>query len=211
MTRKRLFNENFFPEIIELDIKDEIDGFERVVLGRLFSSFNSIEDEAQEKSKNFLERRSKSFNPDYDDEGIIAEDVYFVELNHIFMEEKMKQEFLNYSVVWLNHLFEEQKERVFGAINYDDVQKELGNTYDLNLCSCWSILNSEMRVVANAIKHGMDSRAAEKVLKKFPHFIVYNRIKIEKITIQKYIENLRCFWGKSLNGQIVKSNYMKEL
>ena len=52
MTRKRLFSENFFPEIIELDIKDEIDGFERVVLGRLFSSFNSIEDEAQEKSKN---------------------------------------------------------------------------------------------------------------------------------------------------------------
>ena len=64
MTRKRLFSENFFPEIIELDIKDEIDGFERVVLGRLFSSFNSIEDEAQEKSKNFLERRTRGFNPD---------------------------------------------------------------------------------------------------------------------------------------------------
>ena len=202
MTRKRLFSENFFPEIIELDIKDEIDGFERVVLGRLFSSFNSIEDEAQEKSKNFLERRSRSFNPDYDDEGIIAEDVYFVELNHIFMEEKLKQEFLNYSVVWLNHIFEEQKNRIFGEISQDEIQKELGNSYDLNRCLYWISLNREMRVIANAIKHGMDSGAAKTDSKKFPYFIVDRRIKVEKIIIQKYIENLRCFWKKALNGRI---------
>lgn len=212
MTKKSLFSQKGgLPEIIEIEIEHEVSGFEHVVLERLLDSFNSIKEEAQEHRRHFLERKNRNFDPDRDDEGVIAEDAYFLELNHIFIEEKIKQEFLNYSVVWLNHIFEEQKNRIFGEINQDEIQKEIGNAYDLNQCLYWISLNREMRVIANAIKHGMDSGAAKTVSKKFPQFIVDRRIKVEKITIQKYIENLRYFWEKALNGRIVKSNYIEEL
>ena len=141
------------PEIIKINIEQEIDGFERTTLTRLLSSFESIELEAIEKRKLFLEKKSKSLDPDIDDVGMIEEDAYFEEVNHFLIEQELKQEFLNSTAVWLFHLFERQKIRAFGSADTDILKPLLAqDNYDLDSCSDWKVLNKELRYVANVIK-----------------------------------------------------------
>lgn len=215
MIKKSLFSQKGgLPEIIEIEIEHEISGFEHVVLERLLDSFNSIEEEAQEHRRHFLEQKNRNFDPDRDDEGVIAEDAYFLKLNHIVMEEKLKQEFLNYSVVWLNHIFEEQKNRIFGEINQDEIQKELAETYNLGSCTHWKITNGKMRNLANIIKHGFDGRSGEYIIENYPEFIVESslekKIVISKQDIKIFIDNLKEFWQKILADKVVKSVYDEE-
>jgi hypothetical protein len=104
-----------FSERVKLEIEDEISGFERTTLNRLMSSFDNIEAEASDKRQFYLDRRSNQFDPDRDDEGCIAEDGYFKEVNHVLIETALKQEFTNSIAVWLFHLFVRQKKRTFGS------------------------------------------------------------------------------------------------
>lgn len=86
-----------FPEIVKLKIEDEINSFERMTFERLFNSLDSIEPEAADKRKVFLDSKTKSFNLDTDDEACIKEEAYFKEINHIFIE----QGILNVTATWL--------------------------------------------------------------------------------------------------------------
>jgi hypothetical protein len=50
-----------YPERIKLDIEDEIIGFEKTTLVRLFNSFDSIESESAEERMFSLERKAMNF------------------------------------------------------------------------------------------------------------------------------------------------------
>ena len=187
------------PEIIKINIEQEIDGFERTTLTRLLSSFESIELEAIEKRKLFLEKKSKSLDPDIDDVGMIEEDAYFEEVNHFLIEQELKQEFLNSTAVWLFHLFERQKIRAFGSADTDILKPLLAqDNYDLDSCSDWKVLNKELRYVANVIKHGFEGDSGRNLNKYFPNLIVNESVVLTKTDIQRYIKALRNFWTKAL-------------
>lgn len=187
------------PEIIKINIEQEIDGFERTTLTRLLSSFESIELEAIEKRKLFLEKKSKSLDPDIDDVGMIEEDAYFEEVNHFLIEQELKQEFLNSTAVWLFHLFERQKIRAFGSADTDILKPLLAqDNYDLDSCSDWKVLNKELRYVANVIKHGFEGDSGRNLNKHSPNLIVNESVVLTKTDIQRYIKALRNFWTKAL-------------
>ena len=187
------------PEIIKINIEQEIDGFERTTLTRLLSSFESIELEAIEKRKLFLEKKSKSLDPDIDDVGMIEEDAYFEEVNHFLIEQELKQEFLNSTAVWLFHLFERQKIRAFGSADTDILKPLLAqDNYDLDSCSDWKVLNKELRYVANVIKHGFEGDSGLNLNKYSPNLIVNESVVLTKTDIQRYIKALRNFWTKAL-------------
>lgn len=193
-----------FPEIVKLEIEDEINGFERTTLERLFNSFDSIEEEAADNRKSFLDTKARSFNPDTDDEACIEEDAYFKEINHIFIEQELKQEFLNSIATWLFHLFERQKKRVLGSDKTDILKPQLAaDGYCLDSCQDWITLNKELRFVANAIKHGHESDAGKTLRVKYPSLIDNNLIKLSKLDIERYIKALRVFWEKALDGKVV--------
>ncbi len=187
------------PEIIKINIEQEIDGFERTTLTRLLNSFESIELEAIEKRKLFLEKKSKSLDPDIDDVGMIEEDAYFEEVNHFLIEQELKQEFLNSTAVWLFHLFERQKIRAFGSADTDILKPLLAqDNYDLDSCSDWKVLNKELRYVANVIKHGFEGDSGLNLNKYSPNLIVNESVVLTKTDIQRYIKALRNFWTKAL-------------
>ena len=187
------------PEIIKINIEQEIDGFERTTLTRLLNSFESIELEAIEKRKLFLEKKSKSLDPDIDDVGMIEEDAYFEEVNHFLIEQELKQEFLNSTAVWLFHLFERQKIRAFGSADTDILKPLLAqDNYDLDSCSDWKVLNKELRYVANVIKHGFEGDSGLNLNKYSPNLIVNESVVLTKTNIQRYIKALRNFWTKAL-------------
>ena len=189
------------PEIIKINIEQEIDGFERTTLTRLLSSFESIESEAIEKRKLFLEKKSKSFDPDIDDVGMIEEDAYFEEVNHFLIEQELKQEFLNSTAVWLFHLFERQKIRAFRSADTDILKPLLAkDNYKLDSCSDWKLLNKELRTVANVIKHGFDGKSGRNLNQYFSNLIVNESVVLNKSDIQRYIKALRGFWTKVLEN-----------
>ncbi|AVQ86487.1 hypothetical protein C7R88_03655 [Plesiomonas shigelloides] len=193
-----------FPEIVKIKVEDEINGFETTTLERLFNSFDSIESEAAAKRKAFIDSKARNFNPDIDDEGCIQEDAYFEELNYIFIEQNLKQEFLNSTATWLFHLFERQKKRVLGSDKTDILKPKLAaDGYVLDSCHNWSVLNKELRMAANAIKHGQKSDAARKLSADYPDLVDRDGVKLSKHDIERYINALRMFWEKALNGKVV--------
>src|SRR5690606_31150874 len=193
-----------FPEIVKLKLEDEINGFERTILERLFYSFDSIEKEAIYKRKAYFESKAKNFKPDTDEEACIEEDAYFEEINHICIEQKLKQEFLNSTATWLFHLFERQKKRVLGSDKTDILKPKLAaDGYSLDTCQDWLNLNNELRLAANAIKHGPESKAAKDLTIKFPKLVNGSNVQIEKSDIERYMSSLKIFWEKALNGKVV--------
>jgi len=186
-------------EIIKINIEQEIDGFERTTLTRLLNSFEYIELEATEKRRKFLEKKSKSFNPDIDDEACIEEDAYFEEVNHFSIEKELRQEFVNSTAVWLFHLFERQKKRIFKSDQTNILKPMLAKkNYDIDACPDWKILNKELRNAANAIKHGSGSSAAKQLYKIAPNLFINESIILSETDIQRYIDSLRTFWTKAL-------------
>ncbi|TMO88111.1 hypothetical protein [Pseudoalteromonas ruthenica] len=192
-----------FPERVKLEIEDEINGFKKTTLERLLNSFDNIEIEAANERTVFLENKARKFNPDSNDEGSVEEDAFFAELNYISIEQELRQEFLNSTAIWLFHLFERQKKRVFDS-DKTDVLKELlvRDGYDLDSCTDWLVLNKELRLAANAIKHGTDSKAFKDLKTKFPELIDNANVKLSKIDIVRYIDALKAFWDKALCGKI---------
>lgn len=188
-----------YPEIVKLDIEHEIDGFERTTLTRLLNSFEDIELEAKEIRKAFLEKKLKHFNPDIDDEANIEEDAYFKEIDHLSIEHKLRQEFINSTAVWLFHMFEHQKIRVFGSDKTNVLEPILTqNNYSLSSCSDWRALNKELRYVANVIKHGFNGPSGKNLKLNFPHLISNGNVVLSEADIRRYITALRSFWEQSL-------------
>ena len=192
-----------YPEIVKLNIEHEIDGFERTTLTRLLNSFEDIKLEATEKRRKFLEKKSKSFNPDIDDEASIEEDAYFEEVNHFSIEKELRQEFLNSTATWLFHLFEKQKNRVLGSDKSSILKPQLAkDNYDLSTCPNWAILNEELRHAANVIKHGFDGQSGKNLKLNFPHLIVNGNVVLSETDIRRYITALRYFWEKVLENKV---------
>lgn len=193
-----------FPKIIHLTIKEEIYGFKRTTLDRLLPNFDSIENEAKERRSKYLKNKFANFDPDVDDEGCIEEDAYFEEINHIDIETKLKQEYLNSCAVWLFHIFEKQKKRVFQT----DKSKKLKNIlckqgYDLNTCPSWEILNNQLRLAANSIKHGIQSSAFKQFSKNFPSIVKDDSVIINRQHLENYIVCLDNFWNKALTDKLI--------
>ncbi len=186
------------PPIIKIEVQEEINNFEQNIFERLLPCFDEIEQEAKKKKKDFLERKFKNFDPDFDDEGIIEEDAYFVEVNHVLLEEELKNNFIKSSLVSLYHLLECQNQRIFACYKYNDLQKVLlsEQKYDMSKCSNWNILDNELRVLANAIKHGSSSKAMQNVPKKY--LDKNGNILLTGNDLKNFIEVLKNYWNKAL-------------
>lgn len=193
-----------YSEITKIIIDNEINSFERMALQRILSSFDSIESEALEKRKLYLETKSKNFDPERDDEGCIEENGYFEELNHVLIESALMQEYLNSVATWLFHLFERQKKRVFYSDKTDLLKLKLAEIgYHLDSCTDWNTLNKELRLSANAIKHGSESDAAKELQKHSPKLFSNGCVILLQEDIERYLAALRDFWSKALYKQVI--------
>ncbi len=185
----------YHTEIIKLQVEESIEGMRKTIMQRLLPAFDSIVLESKTKEGDCLQRYSKVFNPDIMDEGCTYEDAYFEGLNYLFAEESLKQEFLNITVPWIFHLFEKQKKLVFGTDKTNEIKLKLAKiNIDLNLNNNWQIVNKELRHLANTIKHGLKSDAAQSLAACRPDLIVNEEIRVTKVDVEKYIHALNIFW-----------------
>ncbi|WP_407558933.1 hypothetical protein [Vibrio parahaemolyticus] len=194
------------PEIYKINIETGISGFEKTVFERLLIAFDGIENEARELKKQYLNEKFKNFHPDYDDEASIYEHAEAMEGFYVCDERALRQDFLNSSVTWLFHLFEKQKKYIYDTDKTEDIKKQLKNRkspYDVETCPYFKVINKEMRSLANAVKHGEQSDAMQKLRNNYSNYIQNEKIIVSKTDIEKFVLSLRRFWRKALHDEIV--------
>lgn len=199
-----MLGRNVFTEIVRLDIFEEISGFERSVFNRLLPCFDDIEQEAKQRSSDYLQRRNKNFDPELDDDGRIEDDALSIELCHIELETKLKQNFLNSCAVELHHLLEKRLDLVFGGHTQEAIASKINkNGYDIAQCSNWALLNKELRHAANAIKHGLNGHSGQKLTEQNSSLISKNAIKVSEADLKKYVIALQNFWNAALDKRVI--------
>ena len=180
-------------------VLSKIDKIFSTIFERLLPVYNNIEDEAKQIEKDKLESLSKSFNPETMDPSDAYQEAWEDGAEHYSIQHEMKQEFLLNNATWLFHLFEKDCLLMFDgkkgidAINY---LNGLGIETDSN--SKWHTINKELRLLANAIKHGEGpSFTALEVLR--PDFFdsTYStvQVKINAQDLEHYIDSMKNFWN----------------
>lgn len=200
-----LHGKDMFPEIIELNIKQELNNFENKVFKHLLPRFNTITEEARHEADSYKKSKEKNFNPDYNDEGNIEDSALSIELIHIEQGERSKQAFLNQCAVELFHILENSLKKTWNSSETPAIRNEIiKNNYDICKCIDWTIINKHLRTVANTIKHGPKSDAAKNLAKLCPNMLEKNQVIVSEQNIKVYLESMREFWRKALDKRIIK-------
>lgn len=183
------------------DIIDRIDVVINTVKLRLLPTFDNIEEEANQVEKTKLDELSASFNPDTMDEYSCYEEAHSKGAIHYFMYKEMKQEFLNHQATLLFHLFEKDCQKIFENLSGDE-KKGLLIELGINISSesNWMKINKELRLLANAIKHG-NGDSFDKLKELRPdltqdtfHFFFDSTIKITIDELSNYTDKMKNFW-----------------
>lgn len=195
---------DIFTERVRVEIFEEISGFEYSVFNRLLPCFDDIEQEAKQRSDNYLHRGSGNFDPERDDEGCIEDDALSVGLHYMEFETNLKQNFLNSCSVELYLLLEKQLKVVFGGYTQANIAPRINiNGYDITQCSNWALLNQELRHAANTIKHGINGSSGKKLKQQNSPLISKHGIKISEADLIEYVATLQSFWVATLNKRII--------
>ena len=191
----------------------KINSIQSTIFEKLLPVYNDIEAEAKIIEKEKLDELSKTFNPDTMDPSDAYQEAWEEGAEHYMLQHAMKSEFLLSTATWLFHLFEKDcREMCPNLYNKPDkLQKkieEMGINCDEQ--SDWYKTNTELRLVANTIKHGEGGSCAKLKLIKPQYFetetsyLTDSKIEISDQDLQVYIEHMKSFWNSFFNTVLSK-------
>ena len=189
----------------------KIDAIKSTIFERLLPVYNNIEIEAEAVAKAKYDELGKKFNPESMDESDAVEMAWEEGGEYYALQHAMKAEFLLSTATWLFHLFEKDCREMCPTlynkpIELKDKLKEMGINCDSN--SNWYKINTELRLVANTIKHGKGV-SYDKLKPLKPNYfettasyLTDSKIELSKEDILMYIENMLSFW-ESFFGKVL--------
>jgi hypothetical protein len=184
-------------------IFDKIVSIKETIFDRLLPVYNNIEEEAKKVEEEKLKELAKTFNPETMDAGDAYQEAWEEGAEHYTLQHAMKTEFLLSTATWLFHLFEKDCREMCPKLynKPEDLKTELekmGINCDDN--SNWYKINTELRLVANTIKHG-EGGSYNKLKTLKPNYfettasyLTDSKIELSKEDILMYIENMYSFW-----------------
>ena len=122
---------------------------------------------------------------------------------HYHLHSEIKKEFINSTATWLFHLFEKDCSEIFKTNDGNTKKGELENlSIDTATNSNWDLCNTELRLIANVIKHGK-GQSFEKlnlrkpsVIKSFHGFLSDAEVTISVADLNFYILAMQQFWNE---------------
>lgn len=193
---------NHLYEYNKIEIIHRIDSVLNTVKSRLLPTFESIEVEAKSIEEKRLKELSIRFNPDFMDESDVYEDAFHKGVDHYIEQTSMKKEFLKSVATWLFHLFEKDSVYIFGTNDRDEKNNILKNlSINVKKGSDWFKCNHELRVLANAIKHGegpsFDDLKKERadLVQGTLCMLSSNKIEITLNDLEEYVSAMKSFWN----------------
>jgi len=181
----------------------KINAIQSTIFKRLLPVYNNIEIEAEAVAKAKYDELGKNFNPEIMDESDVVEVAWEEGGEHYALQHAMKAEFLLSTAIWFFHLFEKDcREMCPKLYNKPEELKikleEMGINCDNS--SNWYKINTELRLVANTIKHGEgNSYNKLKALKPSyfettASYLTDSKIELSKENIFMYVKNMYSFW-----------------
>ena len=157
------------------------------IINRLLASFEGLENEIEEMYDKIQ----------FESEEQYIDDVWHTRERHLQINNAMKQELLNNACVWLFHLFEKDCTTIFNTENGKEKKEHLEELgVSTGVSSAWRKINKELRLVANAVKHGEGS-SCEKLREIRPDLfndteLFFSRgfIKIDLIEFKNYSKKI---------------------
>lgn len=185
----------------KIEILERIDSISKTINDRLIPTFDLLEDEAKALGKKRFEKLSADFHPDFMDEASVYEQAFDEDIYHYYLHSEMRREFVNSSITWLFHLFEKDCGKIFQTSDGNNNKSELEKlSINAGEGSLWDICNTELRLIANTIKHGqgqsfekLKSRKPE-TIKSFNGFLSDGKIEITSEDLNCYISAMKNFW-----------------
>lgn len=191
-------------EIDKIDTINNVRYVSDTIINRLYSSFDSIEAESQAVEAAAYQNSAKNFNLETMDESHGLDEAFHDGVSHYLVHTHMKQEFLNSSITWLFHQFERDCTHIFQTED-GNVKKKLLNALNVDTSqqSSWKICNSELRDLANAIKHG-EGHSLTRLKSTKPNVFKYgtNQIEVKVTDVEGYTRNLLDFWSDFFNASL---------
>ncbi len=182
----------------------KIDAIQSTIFERLLPVYNDIETEAEAVAKAKYDELGKNFNPETMDESDAIQKAWEEGSEYYVLQHAMKVEFLLSTATWLFHLFEKDCRAMCPKL-YNQPAKlqtkfeEMGIGCDTT--SDWYKTNTELRLVANTIKHGKggSSKKLQAIRPEYfnteSSYLTDAEIEITHQNIQSYIEHMKSFWS----------------
>lgn len=184
---KRIYESDKYETIESINYVSE------TIIKRLYSSFDSIDEESKAVEEKAYEKSSGYFNPDTMDETHGMEEAYHEGVNHYIVHTQMKQEFLNSSITWLFHQFEKDCTRIFDTNDGNKKKRMLeGLGIDTSGSSLWLKCNNELRLLANTIKHG-EGNSSKKLKVLRPDLFKETVFEVSEHEIEASIKDVECY------------------
>ena len=192
----------------------KIDAVKSAIFEKLLPVYNDIETEAESVAKAKYEELGKNFNPETMDVSSATEKAWEEGGEYYELQHAMKAEFLLSTATWLFHLFEKDCRKMCSRLynKHDELKiklEEMGINCDDH--SYWYKTNTELRLVANTIKHGEGSSSKKLQLIRQEYFdtkssyLTDSKIEITDQDIQCYIEYMKSFWSSFFDKVLRKS------
>jgi len=192
----------------------KIDAVQSTIFDRLLPVYNNIEAEAETVAKAKYDELGKNFNPETMYESDVIEKAWEEGGEHYILQHAMKTEFLLSTATWLFHLFEKDCRAM--CPNLYNKAEELKTKFEEMGINCdnqsdWYKTNTELRLVANAIKHGEGNSSQRLKAIKPEYFdtqssyLTDSKIEITHQDIQSYIEHMKSFWSSFFDKVLQKS------
>jgi hypothetical protein len=184
-------------------IFDKINSIKETIFNRLLPVYDNIEEEAKKIEEEKLKELAKSFDPNTMDVEDAYQEAWEEGAEHYALQHAMKTEFLLSTATWLFHLFEKDCRAMCPKLynKPEDLKiklKKMGINCDDS--SNWYKINTELRLVANTIKHG-EGRSYNELKTLKPNYfkttasyLTDSKIELSKEDIFMYIENMHSFW-----------------
>ena len=192
----------------------KIDAVKSTIFEKLQPVYNDIEAEAESVAEAKYKELGKNFNPETMDVSSAAEKAWEEGGEYYELQHAMKAEFLLSTATWLFHLFEKDCRKMCPRLynKHDELKiklEEMGINCDDH--SDWYKTNTELRLVANTIKHGEGSSSKKLQLIRPEYFdtkssyLTDSKIEITDQDIQLYIEYMKSFWSSFFDKVLRKS------
>ena len=169
-----VLNVGFWEEFIRNQLLRQVTMFVENVENRILPTFDDIENEAEKVENDELDKLCSSCASSDTDPADLAERAHDAGLDYFMIVSGIKQSLLNISAAILYHLFEQQllfflRREILDPSERTDLnlikvcifkKRCLQHSIDIEIFLSWQKID-ELRLVANAVKHGVGSSAIE--------------------------------------------------
>lgn len=177
---------NLWPER-RRTIIERLDFYYEQALSRVIGQFNNIEEEADQFARESYDRRGQRFDPDYHDEGEVAEAAWDDGVNHYMLLSGMRQQMIFAVAAGMYHEWDKQlREWLENELGHNfkldklKVQiwkQDIGSLFDMLDGWGWNLkvqpfhdLIDACRLVVNVYKHGAGS-SLDQLAEKYGQYL----------------------------------------